>query len=371
MKQNILFESIPCFTGNSLEIYNEFLKRGLDKKYNLIWAKSKQEPNNKDFKTCDLFYMNNSNILNNTQEVKDILNNTVLIIDSNRLIQKPNPNVFRVHVRHGCCFKDCSKVYYSRVGDLDAILTTSEEMKIIDEKFWAPCTKGKFIVTGLPSTDILFRPQNLYNGFIQKLTGNNNKFEKIIGWLPTFRTGKDGKTCGRKFKYGVPTIYNYEQFSKLNDYLKQNNILILISIHHYQLKDYEQPKFSNIYYVTDELKNEFNLTSHNLMSSFDALITDYSAAYHEYIILNRPIGLTVDDLIEYSKTEGFCYKYDEWIKGEYILDVKDLIKFISNVKDNIDLSKTEREKSLHKIHKYIDNKSAERVVNYLINRVKL
>ena len=215
MKPIILFESIPNFTGNSLEIYNEFVKRGFDKKYDLIWTKAKNEQSKEGYKTVDLFIRNNSNILNINETTKTILNNTKLIIDSNRLIQKPNENIFRIHVRHGCCFKDCSKVYYSRVGNLDAILTTSEEMKKIDEKFWAPYTKGKFIVTGLPSTDILFRPFDLYsNGFIRQIVGYDKKFDKIIGWLPTFRTGKDGRTFGKKFKFGIP-IFNLSASSSI------------------------------------------------------------------------------------------------------------------------------------------------------------
>ena len=39
-----------------------------------------------------------------------------------------------------------------------------------------------------------------------------------------------------------------------------------------------------------------------------------------------------------------------------------------NREDRLDIMKTEREKSLHKIHKFIDNKSTERVVDFLIQK---
>jgi CDP-glycerol glycerophosphotransferase (TagB/SpsB family) len=371
-KPVILFESIPDFTGSSLSLYNEFIRRGFDKKYDLLWTVSKTAKLNPKFRTVSLFKMENSNLIDNTIQNQNILKRTKLIIDSNRLIKKPSINSYRIHVRHGCAFKDCSKIYYKNVGELDAIITTSKEMKSIDQKFWASCVKDKFIITGLPSTDRLFKPTDLYsNGFIYELTKTNNKFTKIIGWLPTFRTGKSGIFAGKKFKFGIPILYNLEDLKEINEYLKQQNILLLIQIHHYQMKDFVVPELSNIIYITEQIKQKYNITTHDLMPAFDALITDYSAAYHEYILLDRQIGLTIDDLVEYSKTEGFCYNYLDWIKGKYILDKSDLLSFINNVITDNDTEKEKREQSLHKIHDFIDGNSTNRVIDYLIVNAKL
>ena len=109
----------------------------------------------------------------------------------------------------------------------------------------------------------------------------------------------------------------------------------------------------------------------NLMQSFDALITDYSAAYHEYIMLNRPIALTIDDFEEYSSKTGFLFDYFEWIKGEYLKTTSDLMRFIENVANGIDTAKAEREQAMHRIHQYVDNQSTKRVVDFLVEKVKL
>lgn len=361
-KPVILFESFPDFSGSALEIYNELVKRGYDKKYDLIWAVYSDFNQNTNYKIIKFFNCN-------SVEKQDIIRRTKCIIDSNRCIPKFSQTCYRIHVRHGCAFKNCSNVYYKRVGNLDAIITTSKEMKIIDQKYWAPYIKDKFIITGLPATDRLFNKIDLYeNGFIKKLTNSDNKFNKIIGWLPTFRQHRfGGPLVGKKFKYGLPTVNDMSDVNKLNDVLKQQNILLMIQMHHGQKRNYTAlQNFSNIVFITEELKQKYNLTTHSLMSNFDALITDYSAAYHEYIILNKPIGLTIDDLVEYNKLEGFCYNYLDWIKGEYLLDIEDIEKFIIRIANNQDEAKIEREKSLHKIHDFIDNKSTERVVNYLI-----
>lgn len=357
-KPVILFESYPDFSGSPLEIYNELVKRGYDTKYDLIWtvyANFNEKTNYKvvKFHGC------------NTPEKQNILRRTKVIIDSNRYIYKPRPDCFRLHVRHGLPFKYC-KDYFNSIGYADSIITTSEEIKALDLKIYPPSIRKNFITTGFPSLDSLFNKKDL-KPLIKELTGKDD-FSKIIGWLPTFRKHRfGGPQCGKKFPFGLPTIYSVDDFNKLNEHLKKYNSLLIIQMHHAQAKDYQSlPKVSNIIFITEDMKQKYNLTTHNLMSGFDGMITDYSSAYHEYIILNRPIGLTIDDLVEYSKSEGFCCNYLDWIKGEYILDSNALCGYITNVCTDNDTMKNEREKSLHKIHKYIDNNSTQRVVNYLI-----
>ena len=44
-----------------------------------------------------------------------------------------------------------------------------------------------------------------------------------------------------------------------------------------------------------------------LLRNADALITDYSSAYFDYMLLNRPIAFTVEDIEEYRKKRGFVF----------------------------------------------------------------
>ena len=158
----------------------------------------------------------------------------------------------------------------------------------------------------------------------------------------------------------------------MNDTLSQYNMLLLIHPHHAQAKNFKQlPNLSNIKFTNEHLKVKYNLANTDILGNSDALITDYSGAYHEYVILNRPIALTVDDLVEYSKHVGFMLNYLEWIKGDYLLDTDDLLDWFTDLSQGIDRSKTDREQSMHKIHDHIDNKATERVVNFLIEEGKI
>ena len=361
VKPYMLFESYPDFSGSPLKLYNTLKSMNYGSKYDMVWAVDKDAKPSKLYKTVPFFraFANDQN---------SVLRNTAIIIDSNRYIYK-RPNNYRLHVRHGCSFKACLG-YYGRVGEVDSILTTSNSMMNVDKQVWPANISNKFIITGLPSNDFLFDTVDLYkSGFIHELTGANDRYNKIIGWLPTFRQHRHAAAFvpkGHIFPYGLPTIGSIDDFKELNEVLRKTNILVLVQMHHAQSNNFARlPSVSNIKFITEPIKNKYGLTTHMLMSAFDAMITDYSAAYHEYIILDRPICLTVDDLIEYNDAVGFCYDYTEWIKGEYALRKEHIYRFIINLANGNDVARELREDSLRKIHKYVDGNSAVRVVNYL------
>ena len=177
-KPVILFESYPDFNGSSLEVYKELLKRGYGEKYDMIWAvyDNFNLPTNMPIVK---FFPTKSGSTRSAY-AESILARTKCILDSNRYIKKTR-NAYRFHLRHGCSLKN-SASYNQNIGDLDAILTTSPEVLALDKKLFPSSIHNKFVITGMPATDRLFEPANLYeNGLINELTGSATKFNKIIG----------------------------------------------------------------------------------------------------------------------------------------------------------------------------------------------
>ena len=173
------------------------------------------------------------------------------------------------------------------------------------------------------------------------------------------------------FPFGIPLVKTEENLDQLNGLLKEKNILLAIQMHHAQMANFSKKSYSNIILIKQELKYEMNVSTANLMQSFDALITDYSAAYHEYIMLDRPVALTIDDYDSYVSKTGFLFDYFEWIKGVYLKTISDLILFIEDVAAGVDSAKAERKIAAGRIHKYIDNKSTQRVVDFIVENVDL
>ena len=76
-----------------------------------------------------------------------------------------------------------------------------------------------------------------------------------------------------------------------------------------------------------------------LLGSADALITDYSSVFFDYLLLDRPIGFTVDDIERYAKKRGFTVPPEDMerlMAGPKIKDIQDLIAFLQDVTDGRD-----------------------------------
>lgn len=367
-KDIILFESVPELSGSPWMIYEEMLRRKLDRKYKLVWAVDLSYVSSKGI-ACIPFYGKNS-VLKKIMH-KLYLLRVKIIVENNRFVYKINPRTFRLHAQHGAPLKNASS-YNKQIGDVDAVLSLSNKMVELEQKIFS-LPKDKFVVLGYPSNDGIFCENDLYkNGFMQQLSKSSQKYSKIIGWLPTFRQHKkSGASSDYVFPFGVPLLQVRRDFQVLNDLLNRENILLVIQMHHAQAKNFPVQNYSNIVMVTPELKEKYSVSTANLMHNFDALITDYSAAYHEYLLLNRPVALSIDDYEEYAKNPGFSLSYFDWIKGVYLKNVTDLIKFIEDVSNGVDSAKVDREAAMHRIHQYIDNQSTQRVVDFLIEKVNL
>lgn len=362
MKQYILFESRPDFVGSPLAIYNELIKRGYDKIYDLRWAVDKSFNDSKcKYRTIKFFNMPVSTR-------NSILANTKCIIDSNKYIHKLNKNTFRLHTRHGNNLKKLAK-YSANIGDVDAMLCSSKMMHEIDKTIYPSSATNKSLQLGFPANDELFVKKDLYkNCFIQHLTKSEKTFNKIILWLPTYRQNAfDSKVRSNTiFKYGLPLINSENDLNKLNEVLKQHNTLLLYQIHHGQAHNYENIKhYCNIVHLTDVACKQFNVTLANIFNFVDALITDYSSAYYEFLMLNKPIALAIPDYVAYRTAFDFCIDYLSTIKGEFLVNLSHLYDFINDVAHDLDFHAQERNILLRKVYQFIDNNATKRVVDYL------
>ena len=113
-----------------------------------------------------------------------------------------------------------------------------------------------------------------------------------------------------------------------------------------------------------------NIHLYELLAQSDALITDYSSVYYDYLLLDKQIGLTIDDINNYSKGRGLVFEnVFDILKGEYINNFEDMLMFIKNVKNNKDIYKKERDRIKNLTNYFQDGKSAERVVEFIINEL--
>ena len=107
--------------------------------------------------------------------------------------------------------------------------------------------------------------------------------------------------------------------------------------------------------------NNYHL--YNLVAQCDSLITDYSSIYFDYLLLDRPIGFTIDDIESYRRNRGFIIDNPESLMpGMKIRNIQDFKDFISNTINNIDTYSDERKKINDLANKYQDDNNCKRII---------
>ena len=216
--------------------------------------------------------------------------------------------------------------------------------------------KDKHMVTGYPRNDSLLKPSKKdRQNFSKLLLGK--KYKKIVLYAPSWRHGR----VATKF---FPFIdLNLKQLSQ---YLEKTNTAILLRPHVNDLIKYKSSRKS-IQYLALSSPNII-LATHNqapdvysLLPFTDILITDYSALYHDFLLLSRPIFLVPYDFQDFKKQNGFLYNYKKFAPGPIIKSQQQLIKNL-NSKDEY---KTKRKKLTQLIYKYQDGRSSQRVASLI------
>lgn len=146
--------------------------------------------------------------------------------------------------------------------------------------------RDKFSSAGINRMDLMYdeaRIKSLRAAFDRWYPQYHGK--KIILWAPTFRgNAHNGNLIGQ------------QELLKLQEQLK-DDYAIIIKTH----------RFSNSLDINTPVKH----TAEQLLTFADALITDYSSIYFDFLFFKRPIILFAPDLEEYEKTRGLYPKYTD------------------------------------------------------------
>ena len=174
-------------------------------------------------------------------------------------------------------------------------------------------TKKRVLINGQPRTDALFfEPLSLPE--IDKTKFN-------ILYAPTWR------------QHAQVKLFPFTDFDSvsLEQFLVQNNIHIYIRFHPAYEESIPQDILSlkNISLFSAKKYSEVM----DYTNCFDALITDYSSIYLDYMLLERPILFLPYDLNEYENSVGFTMDYMENTPGPKPQTQKEFLTFLEQFKN--------------------------------------
>lgn len=352
-RKRILFESVPDLGDSTYEVFREMLRRGINKEYELVWCLHKEPEQLPEFENVKYV-----NMRKQWWRFKYYEYTSVCLISCNYFLLSHSKKQISYSISHGSPLKSVIS-YYHLPDRVNYFFTASEEMGRITQKDMC-FDAARSVSLGLPRNDEFSKPERDIAPYFK------GAFDKIIVWYPTFRQHNAGGV-NTNAKQGIPVIHNTENAVRLNQCAAEHKVLIVLKPHFAQDLSYiKDLKLSNIVFIDDLFFKRNGITSYEFVHATDALITDYSSIYYDYLLADKPIALVWEDLEEYRQNPGFSVDLDDFCKGaEKVYTVEDFEKFISNVAAGKDELKRERAEICARANYARDGKNAERVVDFI------
>lgn len=360
-KRYIVFESIPLYADNTRPVYEEMIRREIYKDYKLIWVTTSDTveieiPHAKVLRISDKGFLSKLYF-------EWVFLRAVCFISCNLVLPRYRQGQYSFFLTHGTVLKRCISYYTidEKVDEIAGVSTYLLPYAAEDSN----SDINKWRVLGFPRNDLLFHSDVDVHTLFQ-----GTEFDNLVYWMPTYRQNKSGTQTHSAT--AMPILYNEEIAVKINACAQECGVLVVVKPHFAQdISKIKKMNLSHLKFIDEKFLVENGILNYALLAKADALLTDYSSVYHDYLLLNRPIGLCWDDIEDYTEHVGFAIDPDIVMAGgEKIYNEDDLCGFIQRLSQGIDQLKEERSALRDLIYDHKDDKATERVVNHIMKKIK-
>lgn len=336
----IVFECESDMDDNPRAIYEYIIAKGMNKEYKIVWLVKNVKFCRKTYKKKNVVFINRfDHSRKNQLKLRRHLSTAKWLLFSHPYwFKKIKPEQVVIHTGHGTPLKDRGKQDLFISHTWDKMLVTTEKMKPFYMQFWQ-CPEEKTFLCGNPRNDFLFR--NRRKEIIPKLFVCSND-EKIVMCMPTYRKSAARNDCQTEDKFALGVIHTEEEFLTFNEFLKEQKIHIIVKLHPLQVLD-EQflQSVSNIHYVLNKELFEKQILLYELLGCCDALLTDFSSVFFDYLQLNRPVAFFMNDFGNYDR--GFLVEDPlVYMPGEKLYKGEDLCDFLQSLSAGSDAYQQDR-----------------------------
>ncbi len=358
------------FGDNARALFEYMLAEGYNKRYRLVWLVKHPEEFDQWRKVENVEFLSfDWSVSENAEERRRYyralcLSNYLFFTDAYGFARNCRPDQIRVQLWHGCGFK--TRVNFVRCEKRYEYTTVISEIYARIHQDIYGLRPDQVLVTGYAKQDWLFCPYRDW----QKILGVAEA-KKYIFWLPTFRSARAGldnlNEYDLKGQTGLPIVGTYEELSQLNTLLRDLDIMLVLKLHPFQDRERIGRVQSDRIAVLDNGRlADLGIQINQLLGHGDALISDYSSAAVDYMLLDRPIGFTLDDVEEYARSRGFVFPHiQEWLPGKELFSFPDFCTFVREIAEGIDSTGEKRQRLKGEMHRYGDGNSCKRIAEAL------
>lgn len=359
------------FGDNARALFEYMLSAGYNENYQLVWLV--KDPGEYDrYKGIDnVAFLSYDWSISPAQAERDAyyhalcLAKYIFMTDAYGFARNCRYDQVRVQLWHGCGFK--TRVNFVRCEKRYEYMTViSEVYSKIHQDIYG-LRKDQMLVTGYAKQDWLF--ENLSEDRWQQLGVPDGC--RYVFWLPTFREAAKSLTQlneqRERTETGLPVADTADKLSYLNELLKARRMALIIKLHPFQdRKVIDCGDFSHIILLDNDQLAELDIQTNQLLGRAAALISDYSSVAVDYMLLDRPIAFTLDDVEEYHSSRGFIFEnVMDWMPGKSIYFFDQFCGFLEEIAEGKDSAKDKRRSLADKMHKYHDGNNCKRIVEAL------
>ena len=365
LKNYIVLECESDMDDNPRALYEYWINNWINKKYKLIWLVKNVEECKKLYYRKNVVFLNRLSVKSVNQiRLEYYLNFSKYFFFSHPYwFEKKRETQCVVNLWHGTPAKGPDLQNGKLKNCFDYITICNKNVEPFYNQF-IDYRKDQIIYCGMARNDYLIN-QNEASLIEIKRKIEIPLDDKLIICMPTFKKSSRVRDYNIIDKFSLGVVNSEEDIIMFNEYLKQHNTHIVVKLHPLQdLSEIQSVDLSNIHYLqnSDLLKNAIIL--YELLACSDALLTDFSSVYFDYLILNKPVGFFTE-LLAHSKRGAMVNNPEDYMAGEKIANFTDLLLFIDNLNKGIDIYENERIK-MNKFFNEGNNKSNSKHITNII-----
>ena len=360
----IIIETKPDYADNGRVISEYMVENGYTDKYQIIWLV--EDPKKfQQYKTKNVKFVRSIGKHHIQRTVRAyyyaLTSKYVLFTHVFRWVEKKLPDQIYVNLWHGCGYKASRRVP-GKENIFDYCLVPGRVFIDTKAEFFG-CDKEKVLPIGYPRYNLYKKDNPEVAKYFASLSSDasDSRPRKNILWMPTFIQTKDLIYYDNPIPsiIGLPLMNSVLDLDRLEKICEEANVNLIIKRHRIGRApqvDSEEKKDPHVFYLDDDILTEKRIQLYEMISRTDALITDFSSVAIDYILVDKPIGFTLDGLADYAKTRGFAFEDPrEYMPGEHLYNLDDLEVFIKNVSNGVDLGKELRNKVIDVTHNKTDD----------------
>lgn len=345
------------FTDNSRAMFNYLIQNNFNSIYKIIIS----SPNNNKINLLEEYH--NVSVVGRSLGIIYFMISKYAFYSYGSLFIKPSNSQVVTNLWHGTPLKKIEHLLradHATMEDRDFftyLISPSRNFNDIFSKAFS-CDSNKIIVSGNPRNDFLISNKDI----LKELGIDKKIYKKVLIWMPTFRVSKDERFHdGVETETGLPLLGKTTDLAELNEYLKEQGVFLIIKAH--PLASISVINFTNILTTNDNAIEEHGLQLYELIGTADALITDYSSVFFDYLLLDRPIGFIIDDLDTYLVNRGFVFDDPlKYMPGHHINTKGEFYGFLKDVLNGVDHYSVCRHKVNNFANRYKVNNNCKRLL---------